>query len=70
MSLHATSLIVSRQDSSYEIVFDNASQQAAVRLPRSLLIHLSREIARALSGSQDGDEGRSGGQHGSREGQQ
>ena len=48
MSLNATSLVVSRQGSQYEIVFENTSQQAAVRLPRSLLVHLSREIARAL----------------------
>lgn len=48
MSLQATSLVLSRQGSGYEIVFENASQQAAVRLPRSLLVRLSREIARAL----------------------
>ena len=48
MSLHATSLVVSWPGTRFEIMFENASQQTAVRLPRSLLIHLSREIARAL----------------------
>jgi len=48
MSVQATSVTVSRQGDGYEIVFENAGQQAAVRLPRSLLIHLARQIARAL----------------------
>ena len=48
MSIQATSATVSRQGDGYLIVFENTSQQAAVRLPRSLLIHLSRQIARAL----------------------
>lgn len=53
--MHAASVVVSRQGGSYEIVFENPGQQAAVRLPRSLLIHLSREINRALDADQ-GDE--------------
>ena len=48
MSIQATSATVSRQGDGYLIVFENTSQQAAIRLPRSLLIHLSRQIARAL----------------------
>ena len=48
MSMQASTVTVSRQGDSYEIVFENATQQAAVRLPRSLLIHLSRQITRAL----------------------
>ena len=48
MSMQATSVTVSRQGDSYEIVFENTGQQAAVRLPESLLMHLARQIARAL----------------------
>jgi len=46
--MQPTTVIVSRQGDVYEIVFENTSEQAAVRLPRNLLIHLSRQIARTL----------------------
>ena len=52
MTLSASSATVSRQGESYLIVFENTREQSAVRVPRSLLVHLSRQIDRALkSGS-------------------
>ena len=48
MSLSATSATVSRQGDSYLIVFENTREQSAVRVPRALLVHLCRQIARAL----------------------
>lgn len=48
MSMQPTTVIVSRQGDAYEIVFENTREQTALRLPRSLLIHLSRQITRAL----------------------
>ena len=46
--MQATAATVSRQGDGYLIVFENTTQQAAIRLPRSLLVHLGRQIARAL----------------------
>jgi hypothetical protein len=51
MSLQASQVVVSRQGDAYEIVFENSGQQAVVRLSQGLLIHLSRQITRALGGS-------------------
>ena len=48
MSMQASAVTVSRQGDGYVIVFENTAQQATIRLPRSLLVHLSRQIARAL----------------------
>lgn len=48
MSLQASEVIVSRQGDAYEIIFENSGQQAVVRLSRSLFVHLSRQITRAL----------------------
>ena len=46
--MQATSVTVSRQGDGYLIVFENTAQQAAVRLSRSLLVHLSSQSATAL----------------------
>jgi hypothetical protein len=51
MSLQASQVIVSRQVDAYEIVFENSERQAVVRLSQALLIHLSRQVTRALGGS-------------------
>ena len=48
MSLSASSATVARQGDSYLIVFENTREQSAVRVPRSLLVHLYRQIDRAL----------------------
>jgi hypothetical protein len=48
MSMQATSVTISRQGDSFEIVFENPGAQSAIRLDRSLLVHLSRQIQRAL----------------------
>ena len=51
MSLQASQVVVSRQGDGFEIVFENSGQQSVIRLPRGVLVHLSRQITRVLDGS-------------------
>jgi len=48
MSLQASEVVVSRQGDAYAIAFEKTGQQAVIRLSRGPLVHLSRQITRAL----------------------